>query len=141
VKHIKEAAHKSHAAKVKALGGAVKPRHPDVAEDKALIHKMIKPSALKATGGPVIGAVKHPRAGKKKGSGKTNVNILVAPHQGGAEPGTGPGLPPAPVPAPAPPMRTPPMPMGQAGGLPNLGAGPVPPGMPPRKRGGRVHKP
>ena len=139
MKHIKAAAKAGHAAKVRAMGGSVK-GHSDVKEDKALIHHMVKPSALKAAGGavgvPMPGKSAH-RAHKGK-SGKTNVNILVAPH-GGSEgaAGQGPGVPPAPVPAPPPPMRTPPMPMTGAGGLPGIAPGAMP-GMPPRKRGGKV---
>jgi len=139
MKEIKAAARSAHAAKVRAMGGSVK-NHPDIKEDKALVRHMVKPEALKrAAGGPVgvpmPGKSAH-RAHKGK-SGKTNVNILVAPH-GGSEgaAGAGPGTPPAPVPAPPPPMRTPPMPMTGAGGLPGTPPGGM--GMPPRKRGGKV---
>ena len=132
MKHIKAEAKRMHDAKVKAHGGSVK-SHPDVAADKALIHHMVKPAALKAAGGPV-GVKPH---GKRGGKGKTNVNILVAPHGGSEGAGPGPGLPPAPVPASPPPMRTPPMPAGAAGGMPGVPPGGMP-GMPPRKRGGRV---
>ena len=121
-----------------AKGGAA---HPDVAEDKALIRKMVKPSARtgKADGGekgagrglyvrqgyphevPGVdgGRIARKHGGSAKGKGKTNINIMIHPH--GAE-GAAPQLPPMP-PRPMPPM--PPMPPAPpAGGMPPV---PTPP--------------
>ena len=117
-------------------GGAA---HPDVAEDKALIRKMVKPSARtgKAEGG---------RTAKKRGGalgkGKTNVNIMIHPHSGMSQPPVmppmgGPMIPPPPPPRPPmPPMGG--APMGGAPELPPMGA--ARPGMPPigRKNGGKI---
>jgi len=215
-----------------AKGGAA---HPDEAEDKALIKKMIKSSAMKrdehcwggeakskkAEGGStkwIQGAIKHPgslhkalhvpagekipakklekaahsdnpklakkanlaktlkrmhhadggeagrglyvrqgyphevpgvdggRVARKHGGsakGKTNVNIMIHPHSGAAQPPVmppmgGPMMPPPPPPRPQmPPMGS--MPMG--GGAPTLPPmGAARPGMPPigRKMGGKV---
>jgi len=217
-------------------GGAA---HPDEAEDKALIKKMIKSSAMKrdehcwggeakpkkAEGGStkwIQGAIKHPgslhkalhvpagekisakklekashsenpklakkanlaktlkrmhhadggeagrglyvrkgyphevpgadggrtakKGGGSLGKGKTNVNIMIHPHSGAAQPPAMPpmgGLPMPPRPPVAPPMPPQGMPMGAPpmGGapmLPPMGAGR--PGMPPigRKSGGKV---
>lgn len=98
------------------------------------------------------GAVARARGGRaKKGSGKTNVNVIIAP-QGGA-PGAG-APPPMPMPPPAmakPPMAPPPMmkpPMGPPPGGPGAGLpmapgapGGMPPGLiPPRAAGGAVEQ-
>ena len=117
-----------------------KAKHSDLAEDKALIKKMVKPTARVAR-----------KAGGRTGKGKMNVNIIIGQHPGGAAPGTpiappaGLGRPPGiPVPVGAPPGGG--MPMGgmPMGGSPN--AMPVGPGagapmpMPlPRKSGGRAY--
>ena len=119
-------------------GGKVE--HDDEAADKALIKKMVKPTARVAR-----------KAGGRTGKGKMNVNIIIGQHPGGAAPGTpiappaGLGRPPGiPVPVGAPPGGG--MPMGgmPMGGSPN--AMPVGPGagapmpMPlPRKSGGRAY--
>ena len=132
--------------------------HPDVAEDKALIRKMVKAEARtgKKHGGmapAILGtrpdggrvARKH---GGKAAKGKTNVNIIIAGHgaQGapqGTPPGTGPTMPPV---MPRPPMMPPGAPAGLPPGagappmpMPPPGAGAPPPGMMPRKAGGRVY--
>ena len=124
-------------------GGAIK--HEDVAEDKALIKKMVKPEARTAKFGG--GGLSAPKKGSK---GKTNINIVINP---GAKPddqmGAAPGMPPMPprpaggIPVPmgmppaggAAPMPMPmpmPGPAGPAGpaGLPAMG----------RKAGGKVYR-
>ena len=145
-------------------GGKV---HDDVAADKALIKKMVKPSARTARkdgggifSGPgypgkvpgVVPGGRMPRAtGGRSGKGKTNINILIsAGKPAGAadmspDPMAGPTPPPGiPVAVPPPgnaPGGAPPMPMP----MPMPGpAGPAgPPGMPmpmPRKTGGRAYR-
>lgn len=109
-------------------GGAV---HPDEAEDKALIRKMVKPQDLRsarADGGSV----------KKKGSTTVVINLGAA--------GAG-AIPPAPqrIPVPVPVPAGPGMAQPGAGGPPPGGAPMGVPGAPPpnpmaRKRGGRVKK-
>jgi hypothetical protein len=125
-------------------GGTAK--HDDEAQDKALIKKMVKPSARRAKGGecaldgemqgtrPTGGRMARKSGGRAKG--KTNINIVIAqkPDQ---MPMPGPAMPPpaAPIPMPAPPIGAPPpMPM------PAPPMGP-PPGAPPmmRKAGGRTY--
>lgn len=111
-----------------ASGGAV---HDDEREDKALVKKMVKPSAMKAHGG----AVKH-RADKRARGGRTNkkgtnVTVVVAPQGGGAHPM------PVPVPGGAPPM--PPRPPMAPPGAPPMGAGPMGAPNPIRRAGGRTY--
>lgn len=125
-------------------GGTAK--HDDEAQDKALIKKMVKPSARRAKGGECAldGEMQgtRPTGGRKarksggRAKGKTNINIVIAqkPDQ---MPMPGPAMPPpaAPIPMPAPPIGAPPpMPM------PAAPMGP-PPGAPPmmRKAGGRAY--
>jgi len=125
-------------------GGKV---HPDEAADKALIKRMVKPSALeRKRGGNVFegnskekipGAVggrhAHAKGGRTKGS--TTINIVMA-GRGGQGQGS---MPDAPVQAPKPPMGVPVPPPQMAGGMPPQ----MPPqgGMPmPRKSGGRTGK-
>jgi hypothetical protein len=100
----------------------------------------------KAEGGRVARA--H---GGKSGKGKTNINIIIGAHPGGAgagapPPGANPALalkppPAAPMPMPAPGGTPPPgaAPMPMPIPVPMGGAG-APPGMPPRARGGRAPK-
>lgn len=124
----------SHITKGYASGGAV---HSDEAEDKALIKKEVKKTALKMDGKhPKERADRRARGGrtKHKGSGKTNVNVIIAPHSG-APAGGPPMAPPGVGAAPMPP-RPMPMPPPGAGGPP--GAMP-PPGMAPHKSGGRAY--
>ena len=119
MKHLKEASRKAHEAKVKAYGGTCKAHgghvHDDVKADKALVHSMVKPSALKRAHG-----------GKVKG--KTQVNVIV-PHGGAG------GLGPMAA-APRPPMAPP---AGLPGGVPPMG-GAAAPMRPPvmAARGGRI---
>ena len=125
-------------------GGAV---HDDWEEDKDLIKKEVKASALKkARGGPIEGkSAKHrldrrAGGGRVKGKGgKTNVNVIVA-HPGGA----GAGAPPPMMPPPAAPMPLPPPrpPMPPPGAMPPPGGPPgaMPLGGPMRAGGGRVGK-
>jgi hypothetical protein len=124
-------------------GGAAK--HEDVAEDKALIKKMVKPAARTAKfGGGALGGKP-----KKGGKGKTNINIVINPgakpdDQMGGMPGMPPGLPPRPAGGIPVPMGMPPA--GGAAPMPMPMPGPAgpagPPGMPlmGRKAGGKVYK-
>jgi len=113
---------------MRAKGGKV---HPDEAEDKKLISKMIKSDDKRherADGGRV-----------GKGKGKTTVNVIVSPQGGGQQP---PQRVPVPVPVPQgpPPGAGAPPPGGMPpGGAPPMGGGAMPPpGMMGRKAGGRV---
>ena len=87
------------------------------------------------------------KGGGSLGKGKTNVNIMIHPHSGAAQPPVMPpmgGLPMPPRPPVSPPMPPQGMPMGAppmggpAAALPPMGAGR--PGMPPmgRKHGGKI---
>ena len=140
-------------------GGKVE-KHEDVAEDKALIKKMVKSSARvgKKTGGGIFTGPSYPgkipgvtggriaRASGGKTKGKTDINIII--NGGGKDQGQmsgmpgmprpigmAGGMPPPPPPGPMPPpgMMTgaPPMPPMPAGGPPGLPPGMMPPGMPP----------
>jgi hypothetical protein len=124
-------------------GGMAK--HEDVAEDKALIKKMVKAEARTAKfgGGALSGLNMGPAkaaGGPAKGKGKTNINIVINP--GAGQPPA--GMPPMP---PKPPGGVP-VPMGPPPGAPPAGAGappmpmPPPPPAPPmaRKAGGKVYK-
>lgn len=124
-----------------ATGGAAK--HPDEAEDRKLVNRMLTEKGLGAVGGakPKARMDKRARGGAVKGGkGTTNVNIVIAqkPDQDGAKPV------PVPVPVPPPgPMAGPPPGAGMPpGAIPPGMAGPggPPPGMPMRKAGGRVAK-
>ena len=144
-------------------GGKV---HDDVAEDKALIKKMVKPEARKARKdggstfsgpgypGKVPGVVPggrdaHARGGKA-GKGKTNINIIIGagkPGMGEVDPMGGPTSPPpgmgnapgaTPIAMPMPP-----------GGAPAAAPAPMPIPYPvpmgggapmPRKSGGRTYR-
>jgi len=123
-------------------------KHEDVAEDKALIKKMVKSAARtgKAEGGGNYAGGTRPTGGriarKSGGKAKTNVNILI--HAGG-KPGMDgapmPGMPPRPpaMPVPVSPAVAAPPPAGAPMPMP-------PPQMPPmpgpqigRKSGGRTY--
>lgn len=138
-----------------ASGG--KAGHPDIAEDKALIRKMVKPKALKRDGGEVFmgdskskvpgvtgGRKAHAKGGKTKG--KTNISINVMPHapsMGGMQMPSAPApMPPAPPMPPRPPMGGPAAPVApMAPPIPPAFSGAMPPrpGMPmARKHGGRT---
>ena len=146
-------------------GGAVK--HSDEAEDKALIKKMVKPSARtgKDKGGEVFSGKGYPfkvpgadggrtarAAGGRTGKGKTNINIIVAAGKGpqGGMPPAG-MMPPPPAPGGRPVMMPPPPPGGAGAGAPPMPM-PIPMPMPmggapaggpppmPRKAGGRITK-
>jgi len=130
-----------------ARGGSV---HDDEAEDRALIRKEVKSEALKSDGHKgkhrSDKAVRRAKGGHvHKGghkSGKTNVNVIVAPGGGGAKPPMPmPGAMPPPPAGAAPPMMPPkppmaPPPPGPMGSPPSPGLG----GMPPRSHGGRAYK-
>jgi hypothetical protein len=136
-------------------GGMAK--HEDIAEDKALIRKMVKPAArTKKFGGGGISDLNMGPAkaagGPAKGKGKTNINIVINPgaakpdDQMAGIPNLPPGLPPRPpggVPVPmgmppggAPPAPAPQMPMSMppmappGGGMPQMA----------RKAGGKVYR-
>ena len=141
-------------------GGAAK--HEDVAEDKALIKKMVKAKArtgkdkggMSVSDGEIEGtrptggrlARKH---GGKAAKGKTNIHINIGqPQMGGMKPPMPPMGPPPGAGAP-PPMGAPmggPPPAGPMGGPP-AGGGGLPAGLPPalaqliqgRKSGGRTY--
>jgi hypothetical protein len=118
----------AHITKGYASGGAV---HDDEAEDRALIRKSVKPSALRMEGGGTKSrADRRARGGRtsKKG-GKTVVNVIT----GGPHPAPAPMMPPPAGPPPmagAPPMMPPRPPM-----MPPQGGPP----MPPRSDGGRAY--
>ena len=122
---------KSIKFKARARGGAAK--NDDVAEDTALVKKLVKPGAMKsheiegrAAGGRLDHAPRHGKGGKHPAVNITIANIKPD--------GPGPGGPPMAGPMPSPAMR-PPMPMPQGGPpMPPPGAGP----MPMHKDGGRV---
>jgi hypothetical protein len=123
---------KRYDRKPRAAGGRA--THSDVAEDKKLVNKMVKPECRtgRADGGAVNG---------KKG---TTVNIVISGNpSAGATPGpVTPPRPPAPV-MPSPPPAAPPMP---PGGMPGPGMPPgglmgAPPSPLMRKSGGRVKTP
>lgn len=128
-----------------ANGGAV---HGDEAEDKALIRKSVKKSALKVEGSGTKARADRPgraRGGRApKKSAKTNVNVIVAGHGGQpAAPAMAPPPGPVPMAAPAMPPRPPMLPPGAGPGLPpgmppGMPPG-APPGMPPRRSGGRTY--
>ena len=106
-------------AKRHARGGKV---HPDEAEDKKLIKKMINQHD----------AGKFARGGRtKKHSAQTNIAIVMPSGNKGNQPT------PVPIPMPPPGAGGPP-PGGPPPGGPPPGAGGPPPGMPMRARGGKV---
>lgn len=124
----------------RAHGGAV---HADEAQDRKLVRKMLKAHDAKMHGEhPKKRADKFARGGRAKG-GKTHINVNVMPQNP-----MQPQRIPVPVPAQSPPI--PPgagaMPPGLAvppgGAPPSLARPPMPgmmpPGMPMRKRGGRI---
>ena len=126
-----------------ARGGTV---HSDEAEDKALIRKEVKSEALKSDGkkakhraDKVARRAKGGKVNHSK-SGKTSVNVIVAPGGGAKPPMLPPGAGMAPPPAaaappmpPRPPMAAPPS------GPPAMGPPPGPGGMPIRSSGGRAY--
>jgi hypothetical protein len=138
MKQLREQSRKSMEAKVKAHGGTLKASggaaHSDVAEDKSLVKRMVKPEALtgRAHGGK---AAAHKAPAHKAG---TKVNVIVAPRVGNR---------PVPVPVPVPgggagpvgamPSRLPVRPAAAPSGLAGL-AGPAPSG--PLKNGGKAHR-
>jgi len=128
-------------------GGKIE--HEDVAEDKALIKRMVKPEARtgKYTGGGIFsgnskqknpGEVGGRKAHAKGGrTGKTTINIVMGGH--GQQPQS---MPNAPVMPPRPPVGVPVPPPAMAGGAPPMGGMPpqMPPQMPGRATGGRTGK-
>ena len=127
--------------------------HPDEAEDKSLVRKMVKSTALKRKSGGSVsdGELEGTRptggrmaraSGGRSGKGKMNVNIIIA--TGDKKPSMGgPGMPPG-APAPAPQQLARPVPAGAPAPMPGPMAGPPmgapPPGLVPgHKRGGAVH--
>ncbi len=133
----------AHITKGYAAGGAV---HADEGEDRSMVKKMVKKTALRMDGGAV--KARSDRPGRARGGrapkgkhAKTVVNVIAGgghppmmpPPPMAAAPG-GPMPPPMP---PRPPMPMPPPPMG--GGAPGMPPGMPPPGMPPRQAGGRAY--
>ena len=121
-------------------GGMAK--HEDVAEDKALIKKMVKPEARTAKFGG--GGLSAP---KKGGKGKTNINIVINPgkpddQMAGGMPPMPPGLPPRPAGGVPVPMGMPPAGAAAPMPMPMPAPAPMGGGMPPmaRKAGGKVYK-
>lgn len=131
------------------------PKHDDTAQDMKLVRKMVEKKALKpkerAKGGSVsdgemegtrpTGGRMARKDGGRAGKGKMNVNIVIA--AGGRSPGGDQEMPPAammshpqgvPVPA-SPPQGAAPMPVPV-----QMPPGAPPPGMMPRKSGGRTMK-
>lgn len=116
----------------KAAGGSA---HSDVKEDKALIKKMVKGTALRADGGGVrarADKVSRAKGGRVKG---TTVNVIVAPKQ--QDTPAAPPMAAMPPPMPPKPPMAPPSAPAAMGAVPGLGG--MPP-MPPRSDGGRAYK-
>ena len=147
MKELKEEAKRHAAHKLRSYGGEARAHggrveHDDKKEDEKLIHKEVKPEALKhgvshkAGGGPILGGGKLPSLGRRRsGPGKskgTNVNIALG------KPGSD-AAGPLPGPLPGPAIMPPPRPAGPP--MPPRPIG-VPPGGPagPMKRGGHVKK-
>lgn len=138
-----------------ASGGAA----DAVSKQQSLIGSLAKKNIMRATGGKVTARADRParafggRLGKKGGKKKSGhtVNVIVGAHPpaptmpmhppvvpgvaAGAPPGAPPPMPPRPPMGAAPP---PPGPMGGPPGVPGMPPGVPPPGMPMRKRGGKV---
>lgn len=122
-------------------GGMAK--HEDVAEDKALIKKMVKPAARTAKfGGGALGGKP-----KKGGKGKTNINIVINPGKPDDQMNSGmppmpPGLPPRPAGGIPVPMGMPPAGAAAPMPMPMPAPAPMGGGMPPmaRKAGGKVYR-
>lgn len=117
-----------------ARGGGV---HDDAGQDKSMIKRMVKNTALKLHGGAV--GARADRPGRKNGGRASTVNVIIGSPSG---PGAGGSPTPAPVPRPLPPVA-PPLPGVAAAAAPmsppGMG-GPPPGGMPPpmRAAGGKV---
>ena len=119
--------------------------HPDEAQDKKLIKKMLSEDHKehKAPGKKGEKRLdKFARGGKTKKGHHTHINLVVAPKGGDAAP----TMPPGPMGGGAPPVPKVPMapppggPPGMGGGMPPGAGGPpgMPPGMPGMKKGGKV---
>jgi len=129
--HKVEKARVAHIAKGYASGGAVS--SDAIPVDRKSGGRTGAPPKMMMSGG--IAKMRGDRPCRAKGgrapkSGKTNVNVIIAPQGAGNPPAAGlPGLPPG-MPTPSRPVPPP------AG--PPPGAMP-PPGMPPRSMGGRAY--
>jgi len=148
MKDLKAQIERAMDAKLKSYGKA------DKAEDRKMIadHETRMHGAPKhrAAGGAVDGMparsrMDRPKGGKKKSSGKTNVNVIIAGKGGDDKPPMPMMPPPSAGPSPMPPPKPPMMPAGGPPGggpggppMPPLGAGGPP--MPMRARGGRVKR-
>jgi hypothetical protein len=114
----------------KAKGGAMaKSAHPDEAEDKALIRKMVKKEDLKMKKGGRAERKDGGRIGKDMGgmlSGKKTPTTINIQMPGSGQPQMSAGQP---MGAPPAPPAPPPMMPGGMGGMPPMGAG-APPMMP-----------
>ena len=113
--------------------------HADAKQDAKQIHKMVKSSCMKTSGGKADGVIEgtRPTGGRKarkeggRTKGKTNINIIISAG-GKQQPPMPPVMPPGAAPMPVPP------PMPPAGGPPSGGPPMPPPGAMPRKSGGRA---
>lgn len=134
--HKVERSRVSRMTKGYASGGSV---HSDEKADKKLVKKMVKKAALKVEGPKAKHRMdrKARKRGGRVGKGVTvNVVTGAGQHQPTPMPMPVPVAPPAPPAAMAPPPMKPPMaPPAGVGGPPPGGL----PGMPVRKRGGRVN--
>lgn len=119
--HRVEKSRAASIAKGHAKGGAV---HSDEAEDRKMIKGMVKSGSLKVEGRASGGRLDRPAraSGGKVKSGKTNVNVIIAPQGGGAG-AVPPIAAPSPIAAGPPPIMPPRPPM-----MPPGAAGPLPPG-------------
>jgi hypothetical protein len=119
-----------------ASGGAV---HEDEKQDKKLVKRMVKKSAIKIEGEKSKHRMdRRARGGRTKSKGKgTVVNVINTPgHAMGGAPGM---MPPGGAPMPPRPPMAPPMPPPQ-GAMPPGGGMPMPPpgAVPIRAKGGRI---
>ena len=114
----------------KAKGGAMaKSAHPDEAEDKALIRKMVKKEDLKMKKGGRAERKDGGRIGKDMGgmlSGKKTPTTINIQMPGSGQPPMMSGQPVSGAPV-APAGAGPQLPQGMAGGLPPVGMGGMPP--------------
>lgn len=117
-----------------------------ITEHDKQLHGGAKTHLKFANGGAIPGAMSKPRKDRssRHKNGKTQVNVIVAPHPGTppmpAMPGGGmaPPMPPGGPMASGPAPMRPPMPVGMPGPGPSIM--PPPGAMPMRKRGGGVYE-
>lgn len=148
MKHLKAEASRIAAARLASYGRADAHDHSSMGAHETGMTG-VKYRAAGGAIGPIEGGTARPRMDrakpKKKGGGKTTVNVVVAPARAEQPPAMPMGAPALPMPPPGPPppmpMR-PPMPMpppGPAPGMPMAPpGGPGGPPMPMRAAGGRL---